>query len=164
MPIYYFAYGSNMSQPQMQRRCPGAQPAGRGVLPDWRLVITVRGSANIRFQEGAATHGVLWRFEPHHIGLMDLWEGVSHRVYRRTWVRVTRPDGRLVTALTYICSAVWPGRSRPGYVETAMLPGAAASAIPEFYQDEIRSWLPRRPIGARRRYNGRRTPKRQSNS
>ena len=71
MPIYYFAYGSNMSRPQMQRRCPGAQSAGRCVLPDWRLVITVRGSANIRFQEGAATHGVLWRFEPHHIGLMD---------------------------------------------------------------------------------------------
>jgi gamma-glutamylcyclotransferase (GGCT)/AIG2-like uncharacterized protein YtfP len=157
MRILYFAYGSNMSAPQMARRCPGAQPAGRAVLAGWRLIITHRGSANIVPEAEAATHGVLWRFENRHIGLMDRWEGVARRVYRRAWVSLILPDDTTVTGLTYVGPARWPGRSRPGYVETAMLPGAAAAGLPEPYHDEIRSWLPERPLGAAKPYRGRRT-------
>lgn len=159
MPIFYFAYGSNMSAPQMARRCPGARPAGRARLQGWRMIITHRGSANIVPDRDAETHGVLWRFENRHIGLMDRWEGVARRVYRRAWVNLMLPDDRPITALTYVGPARWPGRSRPGYVETAMLPGAAAAELPEHYHDEIRSWLPARPLGAARAYRGRRTPK-----
>lgn len=159
MRILYFAYGSNMSPSQMARRCPGAQPVDRAVLADWRLIITHRGSANIVPERGAETHGVVWRFENRHIGLMDRWEGVSRRVYRRAWVSLVLPDAGSLTALTYVGPARWPGRSRPGYVETAMLPGAAAAGIPEAYQDEIRSWLPARPLGPAKLYRGRRTPK-----
>lgn len=159
MRILYFAYGSNMSPNQMVRRCPGARLLGRAVLGDWRLIITHRGSANIVPERGAEVHGVAWRFENRHIGLMDRWEGVSRRVYWRAWISLTLPDSRAVTALTYVGPARWPGRSRPGYVETAMLPGAAAAGIPESYQNEICSWLPARPMGTARLYRGRRAPK-----
>lgn len=170
MPTFYFAYGSNMSPAQMQRRCPGAQFAGRAALRDWRLIIMRRGAANIVREPGALTHGVLWRFENRHIGLMDLWEGIAHRVYRRIWLQVERPgsgrhgaaspESEAATAMTYVCADRWPGHPMPGYLETAMLTGAAAAGLPPDYHDELRSWRRRRPIGAAKPYRGRRTPKR----
>ncbi len=190
-----------MSQPQMRRRCPGAQYAGGARLDGWQLMITNRGAANIIKSPNHSTQGVLWRFEPRHIGMMDIWEGVARRVYRRIWITVTpldratdledaaADDNRLagtglplqgaglplqgnlpahnthlpqksVTALTYVCVSQWPGRARPGYVETAMLPGAVAAGLSQGYRQEIQSWLPDRPLGAARPYRGRRTKRR----
>ncbi|HUS98383.1 MAG TPA: gamma-glutamylcyclotransferase family protein [Hyphomicrobiaceae bacterium] len=159
MSIYYFAYGSNMSPPQMARRCPGARNSGAGVLENWRLIITVRGTANIVTAPNTRVHGVLWRFENHHIGQMDNWEGVARRVYRRAWLPVKMQDGTSVLALTYICNYRWPGIARASYVITAMLPGARAAGLPDHYIDEIRGWLHHRPLAAACLYNGRRTPK-----
>jgi len=169
MPTFYFAYGSNMSPRQMTRRCPGAQFAGGAIIRDWRLIIMRRGAANIVPERGAETHGVLWRFENHHIGLMDLWEGVAHRVYRRLWLPVDRPDAEnhryplleSPTALTYVCAERWPGHPMPGYLETAMLVGAEAAGLPGHYHEELHSWRHPRPIGAGRQYRGRRVPKRR---
>jgi len=157
--IYYFAFGSNMSPSQTPRRCPGARAIGAARLDDWRFWITTRGGASIIPQKGAVAHGVLWRFEPRHIGLMDRWEGISAGVYRRAWLRVVHPTRGPVTALSYIADGRWPGVGRANYINSAILVGADHFELPEAYRDEIRGWLPRRPIGAREAYRGRRTPK-----
>ncbi len=159
--MLYFAFGSNMSPVQTPRRCPGARPLGPGRLDNWRLSITTIGGATIIKQRGCATFGVLWRFEPRHAALMDRWEGVSRGVYRRQWVRVEREGHGEVTALTYVRDTHYPGRPRAHYINSAMLVGACAFDLPEHYHDEIRAWLPRRPIGANQRYIGRRTPPRK---
>ncbi|MDY0002073.1 MAG: gamma-glutamylcyclotransferase family protein [Polyangia bacterium] len=36
-PVLYFAYGSNLDQAQMRRRCPTAAPIGPATLDGWRL-------------------------------------------------------------------------------------------------------------------------------
>ena len=54
--MLYFAYGSNLNPPQMRRRCPGAQPEGRALLTNWRLILTTRGSANIVRAPGAGVY------------------------------------------------------------------------------------------------------------
>jgi gamma-glutamylcyclotransferase (GGCT)/AIG2-like uncharacterized protein YtfP len=157
--IYYFAFGSNMSPVQTPRRCPGARPVGPATLEGWRFWITTRGGASMVPEQGAVAHGVLWRFEPHHVGLMDRWEGISVGVYRRVWLRVRHPRRGTVTALTYIADGRWPGRPKANYINSAILVGAEAFALPADYRDEICAWLPRRPIGANEAYRGRRTPK-----
>ena len=158
--MLYFAYGSNLNPVQMQRRCPGARPQGRAVLADWRLILNTHGSANIVRAPGQEVHGVLWRFEPKHLALMDHWEGVSRGVYRRHWCRVRSPFGEESAVVTYVGARTHPGRGRAHYILNAMLPGATTFDLPPAFIDEILSWLPRRPIATDQRYLGRRAPPR----
>lgn len=154
--VLYFAYGSNLCPRQMQRRCPGARAVGRAILRDWKLILTTRGTANIVRARDERLHGALWRFAPRHIALMDAWEGVAAGAYRRAWIRVECPDGRVLTAVTYIGARRSPGIGKAHYILQRMLPGAAAFALPEEFHDEIRGWLPARPIAAAQTYRGRR--------
>jgi hypothetical protein len=158
--MFYFAFGSNMSPQQTPRRCPGARPVGAARLDDWRLILPANSGATLIRHPGAVAHGVLWRFLSHHAGLMDRWENVSGGVYRRQWLRVEHAELGMVTALTYISDRRYPGKGRPSYINSAMLFGAAHFGLPDSYADEIRSWLPRRPIGAHQKYRGRRSPRR----
>ncbi len=155
--MLYFAYGSNLLPAQMARRCPGARAAGGARLADWQLILTTRGSANIVRRPGGAVYGGLWHFQPHHIALMDRWEGVAHGAYRRLWVRVAVDDDTVRTALTYVGGRTYAGTGRANYILGNMLPGAHAFDLPAGYLAEIESWLPRTPIAAARRYIGRRT-------
>ena len=157
--IYYFAFGSNMSASQTPRRCPGARAMGPGRLDNWRFWITTRGGASIVPEKGAVTYGILWRFEPHHVALMDRWEGIAVGVYRRVWLRVDYPPRGTVTALTYIADGRWRGIAKANYINSAIRVGAEHFKLPAAYCDEISGWLPRRPIGANEAYRGRRTPK-----
>lgn len=155
--MHYFAYGSNLCPTQTPRRCPGARPAGRAVLRDWRLILTTRGTANIVRARGYEVHGGLWRFEPHHLPIMDQWEGVSRRANRRAWLAAHRPDGTICTVVTYLGSRTSAGIGKPHYILGKMLPGAESFDLPDHYQNEIRSWLPRSTIGSSQMYFGRRT-------
>ncbi|MGF1651435.1 MAG: gamma-glutamylcyclotransferase family protein [Hyphomicrobiaceae bacterium] len=146
VPMLYFAYGSNMSPRQMQRRCPGARPAGTALALGWRFLITTRGGANIVTAPGHTVEGVLWRVERRHIALLNRWEGVPSGVYRRRVMTVHHGD-KTRTAIVYVNARWWPGRARADYVHTAILPGARAFALSERYCDEIVAWLGRRPVG-----------------
>ncbi|MEL6299974.1 MAG: gamma-glutamylcyclotransferase family protein [Pseudomonadota bacterium] len=158
MPLY-FAYGSNMSQRQMQQRCPGAQPFGRGRLSGWRFLITTRGGANIVRDPDADVHGVLWRVSPRHLKLLDRWEGTREGVYRRAWVPVIA-NGRAHPAVAYIGDRRWPAKARPNYILTAILPGAITFDLPADYREDLSSWLAARPIGpVSTIYRGRRSPR-----
>lgn len=159
--MLYFAFGSNMSPRQTPRRCPGAQPVGAARLDGWRLILPANSGATILPQTDAVTYGVLWRFQPHHAGLMDRWENVAGGVYRRRWITVEHAEHGRVTALTYISDRRYPGQGRPSYINSAMVYGADHFGLPNHYIDEIRSWLPRRPIGAHEIYRGRRAPPRR---
>jgi hypothetical protein len=155
--LLYFAYGSNMSPKQMRARCPGAQPAGTAELSGWRLIITRRGTANIVPAPGRRLFGALWRLLPHHLAILDRYEAVRLRVYRRRTVVVRRSDGRSLHAITYVSSLHQPGRARGEYLKTAVLPGAKAFSLPSEYIAEITCWLPPGRVGAAKpRYRGRR--------
>lgn len=158
MPLY-FAYGSNMSPRQMQSRCPGARPAGRAVLRDWRFMISTRGGANIVPARGRLVQGALWHVRREHVAALNGWEGVDQGVYRRRFIVVETEAGPR-TAITYVSRFTWPGRSSATYMKTAILPGAKAFKLSAEYCDELAAWLRRRPIGpVKVRYRGRRSPK-----
>ena len=154
---YYFAYGSNMSPHQMQRRCRGARPVDVARLDDWQFLITKRGTANIRPHQCASVYGVLWRLEGHHVYHLDRWEGVRWRNFMRRYATVTLPCGRRKTAIIYTSVRNLPGVPRTNYMLTALLPGAHAFNLPDAFIAELTTWLPRHPIGERKqRYIGRR--------
>jgi gamma-glutamylcyclotransferase (GGCT)/AIG2-like uncharacterized protein YtfP len=141
----------------MGLRCPGARAAGIAELANWQFIITKRGTANIRPAHGKRVFGALWRCLPHHLAMLDRYEAVRLRIYRRRTVVVQRPCGSQLHAITYVSSLHQRGQARRDYLKTAVLLGASASALPSDYIAEISQWLPPGRVGgAKPRYRGRR--------
>ena len=143
----------------MARRCPGARAMGAAHLPGWRFHVNVRGSAAILPCEGRVVHGVVWRCSVAHFHMLDKYEGVSWGNYRRRLLTLSLQGGASALAVVYAGTRSYDARARVRYMMTAILPGAQAFGLPETYIEELRSWLPDRPIGERRiPYRGRRRP------
>ncbi len=129
MSDLYAAYGSNLSQAQMQRRCPCARVAGQFLLPGWRLVL--RRYARLEADPAACSPVGLWRITPRHLAALDRAEGAP-LVYRRVlqdtplgpaWIYhevVDRPGPP---------SADYVARLRAGYAEFAFDPAPLQAAI-----------------------------------
>lgn len=101
----YFAYGSNMDQEQMRKRCPGAVLLGRATLVGYRLAFTIFsparlcGCADIVSSSGDTVHGLLYRLTDADKEALDIFEG--HPIhYRRVPVRVSSQSGE-VDAYSY---------------------------------------------------------------
>ncbi|HXG52512.1 MAG TPA: gamma-glutamylcyclotransferase family protein [candidate division Zixibacteria bacterium] len=140
--MYYFAYGSNMNWPQMQRRCPSATFVSVARLPDYRFAITRRsrlrgcGTANILRQPGAEVWGVVYDVAAPDLVVLDGFEDG----YRRETVRVyCRDDGRRpLEALVYV-AADEPDVPPPSAEYIGLIvEGAAHWKIPHPYLEMLR--------------------------
>lgn len=72
-PYLYAAYGMNTSYEEMRRRCPDAEPVGRVLLRNHRLVF--RGVADVVWSLGHQTHLALWRITAKCEKALDGLEG-----------------------------------------------------------------------------------------
>ncbi|HUB96220.1 MAG TPA: gamma-glutamylcyclotransferase family protein [Stellaceae bacterium] len=127
----YFAYGANMVQDDMDRRCPAARLLGAAILDHYRFAITRSGYGTVLRQAGARVHGVLWRLARGDEAALDRFEEVERGRYRRAWL-VVRRNGRPVTALVYIAAATEPGRPSAAYIG-AILASARRFGFPAGY-------------------------------
>lgn len=93
-PVYYFAYGANMSTDVLCRR-RGLRPARSeaAMLADHRLVFDLRGVpflepafASVRSEPGATVHGVVHQIDAAAMARLD---GMESPAYRRQQRRVT---------------------------------------------------------------------------
>lgn len=103
----YFAYGSNLDEAQMRRRCPGSRLVGAAVLnnhalcfagysPNWGGSV-----ASITPRSGFYTPGALYTLTARDLRALDTFEG-HPVVYQRVRKRVTLPSGRFAYAVTYV--------------------------------------------------------------
>ena len=91
--MFYFAYGSNMNWPQMQKRCPSARFIALGELKDYRLAFPLRsksrgcGTAGAIPEQGQTVWGVVYEIEECDLGTLDRAEdfirGGSDNSYTR---------------------------------------------------------------------------------
>jgi gamma-glutamylcyclotransferase len=112
--IWYFAYGSNMNRARLgerlepERVVTGIRIGGR--LDGWRLSFNkvrqgtpASGAANIVPAASGVVHGTLNQMPEEGLIVLDRFEGVAARQYRRETVSVVRADtGTLVDATTYM--------------------------------------------------------------
>jgi hypothetical protein len=148
----HFAYGSNMSRPHMQARCPGAAALGIATLAGWRFIINTDGYASIAPQGGGIVHGVLWQLTARDLAAVNAYENVSSGLYVRRMLPVLH-QGRREPALTYIAVRQGEGMPRPGYM--ALVVAAAREwALPEPYIGSLMRWSPSAWAGARRKDTG----------
>ena len=78
--MFYFAYGSNMNWPQMQRRCPASQFSCIARLPGYGFGIARHsrlrdcGTANIFIDPGSEVWGVVYDVTANDLMTMDGFE------------------------------------------------------------------------------------------
>jgi gamma-glutamylcyclotransferase (GGCT)/AIG2-like uncharacterized protein YtfP len=134
-PALYFAYGSNMHGPQMQRRVPAARAIGIGRLSNHRLGFTARSKvtgavADVVEDMGEEVWGVLYEMSPADLDTLDRFE----TLYRRCEV-VIDCGGSPTTAWLYrvmepdLRAALSP---RTAYLEK-IVGGAIAAQLPAEY-------------------------------
>lgn len=104
--MFYFAYGSNMDEVQMHRRCPESALVGIAILDGYRLGFTRYapsrngGVADIISEPECSVWGLVYKMTPKDLDLLDSFEGKG-KAYERMTVTVRFLDGRTVDAETY---------------------------------------------------------------
>ena len=104
--MYYFAYGSNLNWPQMQRRCPSSQFICIARLPDYQFGITRHsrlrncGTANVIAAPGWEVWGAVYDICDEELLILDSFEDG----YRRQILPVFGLNGRdrPLQALVYV--------------------------------------------------------------
>ena len=98
--MLYFAFGSNLSSPQMRERCPGSEPLGPALLAGRELGFSYRsqnfppgGAADVVEREGAEVWGALYRLTDWDLERLDRFEHVGAGGYRRIEVEVQHGAG-----------------------------------------------------------------------
>ncbi len=114
MRRYYFAYGSNLNFPQMQRRCPQAKPVGSIILEGWELQF--RGVATIAPKEGGSVPCGLWLISKKDEESLDRYEGFP-RLYRKEKIPVMFGKRRM-KVMTYIMNGGELAPPSTGYLRT----------------------------------------------
>ena len=135
----YFAYGSNMNEAQLRRRCPDSHFICRARLPDHRFVITSRGYASVRKSAGGTVHGLLIALTGPDERTLDRFEGVAKGMYRRDQVEVLTELGCSIPALIYIDDIEGEGPPKPDYLER-ILEGARRHVLPPAVITELEGW------------------------
>jgi gamma-glutamylcyclotransferase (GGCT)/AIG2-like uncharacterized protein YtfP len=78
--MYYFAYGSNMNWPQMQRRCPSARFVCVARLANYQFGITRHsrlrdcGTANVFLADGNEVWGTVYEVSEADLAILDGFE------------------------------------------------------------------------------------------
>ena len=96
----YFAYGSNLDESQLSRRCPGAALVTAGSLADFRLGFTVRstgwnaGAADVVESSGDRVWGLVFDVTDENLGELDRFEGYPLQ-YNRFLSGIDTPRGTL---------------------------------------------------------------------
>jgi len=124
-PVWYFAYGGNMSERVLlQRRRIAPAEARIGWLRGYSLVFTLAGGmrpgvsapANIVEAPDATVYGVLYRLPLRQFARLDASEG---RQYGYLWTEVEDAGGNRLAAVTYkVPHAAPEGRPGRSYLNT----------------------------------------------
>jgi len=137
----YFAYGSNMWDAQMARRCPQSRKLGVAVLPGYRWIITTRGYANVVVSAADLVEGVLFEISPSDEEALDRFEGVHTGMYRKVDLPVRR-GGKEVVALVYIDSITAEGPPKEEYIGRINAGLADAQLSPAYVAQYVRRFIP----------------------
>ena len=134
MRVLYFAYGSNMLSERLRSRITSLNIVSRASLKDRKMVFNKRskdgsGKANLVESPRSMTWGVLYEINAQDLDKLDKIESG----YERVAVRVRKPDGNEVEAVTYVSEDL-TNDSRPyRWYKKLLLSGAREHNLPQDY-------------------------------
>ncbi|MFQ5992063.1 MAG: gamma-glutamylcyclotransferase family protein [Nitrospiraceae bacterium] len=135
----YFAYGSNMDEQQMSRRCPNAAVVGVATLLGHQLIINTKGFATVVPLDTGVVIGLLWNLARTDEEALDDYEGVGRGLYEKSMVVVQTHDGDKCRALAYVATTSTMGAPWKGYMER-IVAAAERHDFPATYVEQLRRW------------------------
>jgi len=138
--MYYFAYGSNMSEQQMKERCgkENYELTAIGVLKGYRFVYdgnssTRKGAVgNIVKDENSQVWGVIYKINKDALTELDKYEGYKVGSYDRKILKIMGNDKNTYDAYTYYRTGKKIGAPSNEYRQTVKM-GAEEHGLPEDY-------------------------------
>lgn len=133
---FYFAYGSNLDEGQMKRRCPGAKVVGVGTLQGYQLELYRH--ATIVPKDKEQVPGLIWSIDERDELALDRYEGAP-QYYRKADIKVLTGKGEVyVPAMVYIMNEQYHDPDEipaAGYLQT-ILRGYESHELPMNALDE----------------------------
>lgn len=144
MPLY-FAYGSNLGQSQMLKRCPGASILGVAELAGYRLGFTRYSSgwgggvADVIPDDAQSVWGLVYTLTEADLSAVDEYEGYP-QAYDRFQANVESHEGAISGVWVYTVvnkkGFIPPTSSYMGLIKSA----AAGLSFPRAYRDFLDSF------------------------
>jgi len=115
--IYYFAYGSNMSERRMIGR--GLTPLNKqiGYLDGFKFIINKKsfknpnqGFANVIPDEHSVVEGILYEIYENDIKKLDKFEGFPKH-YGKETLMIRLQDGSMVSSIVYVANLNWVSKT-----------------------------------------------------
>jgi len=113
---YYFAYGANTNNENMEYRCPLAINLGKLILPDYRLVF--RGVADIEPHAGSSVQGVMWEITEDCEMALDIFEGYPHLYRKESFGAKHKLYGTVFDIMYYKMNSNTLSKPNAGYYST----------------------------------------------
>ena len=129
----YFAYGSNLSVRQMNKRCPDNMKIGTGVLQGYRWIITKRGFENV-VKSIDDVWGEIYKISSKDEDELDICEGVKRGSYTKEYFQISI-NGKSHKCLTYVDPITKEGIPDATYIST-INEGLSDSKLPEEYVEK----------------------------
>lgn len=141
--IYYFAYGSNMSQRRMKERVGDFSNPRAATLYNYKLVFNKKASsgnntyANVKKYPDAITEGVLYEITEKELNILDSYEGYPDH-YNRLLKDVFLRDGSKVKAWVYIArkEKLYDGIPTTHYLDYLL---EGKDFLSEYYVNDLKS-------------------------
>ncbi|MCR4261064.1 MAG: gamma-glutamylcyclotransferase [Candidatus Colwellbacteria bacterium] len=147
--MYYFAYGSNMNEQQMLKRCPESHLYGKGVLKNYSLDFTIYeegrwnggGCADVVYTPGAEVWGLVYSVSSADAKNLDIAEGVPYS-YRRINKIIEVDDGKNLEAFLYeVVNKAHPKNPSTQYLDIIKR-ATEKYQFPKTYRDFIKAIKP----------------------
>ena len=103
--LNYFAFGSNMSAQRMHERLGWSPLRSGAILPDYEMIFNKHsndgGKANIMSSPGNIVEGILYSVNEEDLVILDKYEGVSSKQYKRYKIEVRDNNKNSIPAVAY---------------------------------------------------------------
>ena len=103
--LNYFAFGSNMSAKRMHERLGWSPSRSGAILNNYEMVFNKLsndgGKANIMYSPGDLVEGILYSVNEEDLLILDKYEGVAAKQYKRYDIEVRNHNKNSIAAVTY---------------------------------------------------------------
>ncbi len=136
----YFAYGTNMDEATMLRKCPNAIKVCRAMLTGYDFAINSNGRPTILSAYHKMLYGILWQLTPSDEKALDLYEGAKRDgVSTKEHVHVTDVFGVASKPFCYIDKKAEPGVGDSDTFKK-IIQSLNGIDAPESYLQHVKSW------------------------
>jgi gamma-glutamylcyclotransferase (GGCT)/AIG2-like uncharacterized protein YtfP len=142
----YFAYGSNMNDEQMQKRCPSAKKIAIGKLKDYDIVFNRKGSyrpggvASVHPEKNKIVYGIIWKINLLDLTKLDEIEDIT--AYDRKKLVIEDTNNKKHDCFVYIAKPQGTFEPDKNYFEL-LFSSAISANLPEEYLDRLKLLSPK---------------------